>query len=98
MGSAVTFPASDNGHDVRLVGTHLDDAIIASCRASGLHPRLKRGIPQTVRPFFHTEIAEAMQGAEVIVLGVNSHGVRWAAQSIGPHLQPGQIVLMVTKG
>ena len=32
MGTALTFPPADNGHDVRLIGTHLDDAIIARCR------------------------------------------------------------------
>src|SRR5258708_1479180 len=98
MGYALTFPASDNGHDVRLVGTHLDDAIITSCRANRFHPRLKREIPETVRPFFHIEIAEAMNGAEVVVLGVNSNGVQWAAQAISPHLQSDQIILMFTKG
>ena len=32
MGTALTFPPADNGHDIRLIGTHLDDAIIARCR------------------------------------------------------------------
>src|SRR5205823_5892466 len=59
---------------------------------------LKREIPKTVRPFFHTEIVEAMHDAEVVVLGVNSNGVHWAAHAVGPHLQPSQIILMVTKG
>jgi len=98
MGTAVIFPAADNGHEIRLVGTHLDNEIIESCRTKRFHPRLKREIPPNVQPFFHTEIAGAMQGADVIVLGVNSRGVHWAAQAIGPHLQPGQIILMVTKG
>jgi glycerol-3-phosphate dehydrogenase (NAD(P)+) len=98
MGTAVTYPASDNGNQIRLVGTHLDDEIIASCRARRFHPRLQRDIAPNVTPYFHTEIAEAMQGADVIVLGVNSRGVHWAAQAIGPHLRPGQIILMVTKG
>jgi len=98
MGTALTFPAADNGHAVRLVGTHLDEQIISSCKASGVHPKLKRPIPQTVQPFFHTEIAEAMRGAEIVVLGVNSRGVHWAADVIAPHLQPEQIILMVTKG
>ena len=30
MGSALTFPAADNRNEVRLVGTHLDEAIIQS--------------------------------------------------------------------
>ncbi len=31
MGTAVAWPLADNGHDVRLVGTHLDAGIIRSC-------------------------------------------------------------------
>jgi glycerol-3-phosphate dehydrogenase (NAD(P)+) len=98
MGSALTFPASDNGHEVRLVGTHLDEEIIRSCQATRFHPRLRRPIPEGVKPYFHTQVGEALQGAEVVIIGVNSRGVHWAAEAIGPHLQPGQILLMVTKG
>ena len=34
MGSALAFPAAENGHEVRLVGTHLDRDIIDECRRS----------------------------------------------------------------
>lgn len=98
MGSALTFPVSDNGHEVRLAGTHLDGAIIESVKARNFHPTLRRDLNPGIRPYFHTEIGEAINGADIIVLGVNSRGVHWAAEAIGPHLQPGQIVLMVTKG
>lgn len=98
MGSALTFPASDNGHEVRLVGTHLDEEIIRSCQANRFHPRLRRPIPEGVTPYFHTQVGEALRGAEVVVIGVNSRGVHWVADAIGPHLQPGQTLLMVTKG
>lgn len=98
MGSALTFPAADNGHEVRLVGTHLDEAIIASITQNHFHPRLRRPLHSRVRAYPHTRIAEAMQGADVIGLGVNSQGVHWAAEAIGPHLQAGQSILMVTKG
>lgn len=98
MGTALTFPASDNGNTVRLVGTHLDKHIIDSIKADGTHPKLRRKIPENVVPYFHTEVAEAMQGADVIILGVNSQGVHWAIDTIGLHLEPGQIIHMVTKG
>ena len=39
MGSALAFPAVENGNEVRLVGTHLDREIIDECRASGKHPK-----------------------------------------------------------
>ena len=32
MGSALAFPARENGHEVRVVGTHLDRDIIEGCR------------------------------------------------------------------
>jgi glycerol-3-phosphate dehydrogenase (NAD(P)+) len=100
MGSALCFPLVDNGHDVRLIGTHLDEEIIKSIRIRGYHPRLKRPMPDVSEKFQvlqHTDMA-AIQGAQIVVLGVNSQGVHWVAEKIGPHLQAGQILLMVTKG
>ena len=35
MGSAMSFPARDNGHEVRLVGTPLDREIIEHARGLG---------------------------------------------------------------
>jgi len=98
MGTALTYPAADNGHEVQLVGTHLDEDIIESCRSQRYHPRLKRPIADGVHVFSHTEIAKSIPNADVIVAGINSRGVRWAADAISPHLQRGQIILMVTKG
>ena len=98
MGTALPFPASDNGHTVRLVGTHLDVDIIDQCQRDHYHPGLKRHIPQAVTSYQHTHVDEAMQGADVVIVGVNSRGVHWIADAIGPHLTPGQWLLMVTKG
>ena len=39
MGSALAFPARENGHEVRLVGTHLDRDIIDNCKKTGRHPK-----------------------------------------------------------
>ena len=98
MGSALTFPAADNQNEVRLVGTHLDEAIIESLRKDHFHPRLRRQLHQAVKVYSHTEIAEAIKDADVVGLGINSQGVHWAAEAIGPHLREGQIIIMVTKG
>lgn len=98
MGTATAWPLSDNGHQVRLVGTHLDGAIIKSCKERRFHPRLKRELPPNVRPYYVEEIAEALDGVEIIVSGVNSLGVHWIGRTIGPYLQPGQLIIAVTKG
>jgi glycerol-3-phosphate dehydrogenase (NAD(P)+) len=98
MGTATAWPLADNGHAVRLVGTHLDAEIIRSCKERRYHPRLKRELPQGVRPYSVEQVAEALAGADVIVSGVSSPGVHWIGRTIGPHLVPGQIIIAVTKG
>ncbi len=98
MGTAIAWPLSDNGHLVRLVGTHLDDEIIEACRQRRYHPALKRKIPAGVMPYFAADIAEALDGVDIIVSGVNSQGVHWIGKAISPYLRAGQLVLAVTKG
>jgi glycerol-3-phosphate dehydrogenase (NAD(P)+) len=98
MGSALTFPLSDNGHDIRLVGTHLDREIIDSIRATGVHPGLKRKLPESVHPYHVEEIEAAFDGVEIIVSGVNSFGVRWAGQRIATLLEPDMLVIAIAKG
>src|ERR671924_846106 len=88
MGSALSTPLADNGHDVRLVGTHLDREIIDSIRAGGVHPRLRRELPASVRPYQLEELQTAFADAEIVLSGVNSVGVRWAGEQIAPLLQP----------
>lgn len=98
MGTAVAWPLVDNGHDVRLVGTHLDAAIIRSCLDRGWHPKLKRQLPDGIMPYYAEELPKALEGADLIVSGVNSLGVRWIAHTLGPLLWPGATLIAVTKG
>lgn len=98
MGSAVSTPLTDNGHSVRLVGTHLDDEIIEELHESGVHPRLRVKLSERVTPYTYDRLAEATAGADLVVVGVNSLGVEWAAMMLGETLPPGVPVLMLTKG
>jgi len=98
MGSALTVPLADNGHDVRLVGTHLDRDIVDGIRADGVHQGLRRKLPESVAAHQLEEIEAAFDGAEIVVSGVNSFGVRWAGQRIAPLLQPGMLVIAIAKG
>jgi glycerol-3-phosphate dehydrogenase (NAD(P)+) len=45
MGTAFCTPLLDRGHQVRLVGTHLDREYIDALRASGVHPGLGHPLP-----------------------------------------------------
>ncbi len=98
MATALTFPLSDNGHDVRLVGTHLDEEVIESIQGSNTHPGLDRKVPESVKAFQLEDIEEAFEGATIVMSGVNSFGVRWAGKRLAPLLRPGQMVLSITKG
>lgn len=98
MGSALALPLVARGHEVRLVGTHLDDDIIRSLRATGEHPKLKLALPGEIRPFLSDELASALVGAEVVALGVNSRGVRWAIERLRPFAGARWPVFLITKG
>ena len=98
MGTAMCWPLADQGHQVRLVGTPLDEDIIRSIRQTRSHPRLERAVPEGVQAFPVDQLAQAVQGANLIIGGVSSFGVEWFAQAVGPLLQPEIPVLSVTKG
>ncbi len=98
MGSALSVPLADNGHDVRLVGTHLDRDIIEGVRTTGVHPGLKLKLPESVRPYQLESLDEALDGAEIVLSGVNSFGVSWAGQQLASRLKPGMLVIAIAKG
>jgi glycerol-3-phosphate dehydrogenase (NAD(P)+) len=98
MGSAFSTPLADNGHAVRLVGTHLDDEIIEELHESGIHPRLRVKLPVAVTPYSYDRLGEAIADADLVVVGVNSLGVEWASFILGQVLSPKTPLLMLTKG
>ena len=98
MGAGIAWPAADNHHEVRLVGTHLDEEIIQSIQQSRVHPKHKREVPQGVTAYRHTQLEQAMDGADLIVCGISSFGVDWFAENAGPFLEPEVPVLAITKG
>jgi glycerol-3-phosphate dehydrogenase (NAD(P)+) len=99
MGSGFSFPLADMGHTVHLVGTHLDRAWIEGIRKDGVHPKLKLKLHERVIPYTHDQLAGALQRRpELIVLGVNSLGVDWAIETLGPLLEDPPPIVMLTKG
>ncbi len=98
MGSALAFPLADRGHDVRLVGTHLDEAIIDRARQDGFHPKLGLALPAGVKPCSHRDLAAAAEGIDAIAFGVSSAGITWACDKIAPHVRPDTPLFMITKG
>ena len=98
MGSALAFPARENGNEVRLVGTHLDREIIDTCRKTDKHPKFERAFPEGVKYYQIEEVEEAIAGADMIIGGVSSFGVEWFGDVILPKIPSEIPVLTVTKG
>ena len=105
MGSALAFPARENGNTVRLVGTPLDREIIDECRRTNRHPKFAKHFPKGIPPFpegceFYQieEMMDAIDGADFVIGGVSSFGVDWFGEEVLPKLPPELPVLSVTKG
>ena len=98
MATALATPLTDNGHEVRLVGTHLDREIIDSIQASGIHPGLGLHVPDKVTAYQLEDAAQAFEGVDLVMSGVNSFGVEWAGQQLATLLRPGMHVIALAKG
>lgn len=98
MGSALAFPARENGNEVRLVGTHLDRDIIESCKKTNRHPKFNFDFPEGVKYFHIEDMKKAIDGADVIIGGVSSFGVEWFGDAVLPEIPDNIPVLTVTKG
>ncbi len=98
MGSAMSYPARDNGNLVRLVGTPLDREIIDEARKTGRHKTLKRQLPDGIEYYQIEELDKALAGADLLIGGVSSFGVDWFCESILPVIPENLPVLSITKG
>lgn len=99
MGSAMAFPAIDNGSKVRLVGTPLDRQIISHAKATGYHLTLKRNLPEQAVTYYQIEdLAQALAGADLVICGVSSFGFDWFIEEVIPHIPQTMPILSITKG
>ncbi len=98
MGSALAFPARENGNTVRLVGTPLDREIIDACKSTGKHLKFNVPFPEGVEYFQFEQWKEAIKGCDFIIGGVSSFGVDWFLENVLAELDPSVPVLSVTKG
>ncbi len=88
--------AQRRGHEVRLWGTWLDDALLEPCERGEAHPRLKRRL-EGIALYRSPRLEEALGGAELVVHAVNSDGAVPVLTKAGPSL-PDVPVLSVSKG
>ena len=97
LGAAFSFPVAENGNDVRLWGTWLDDEIVDQAR-KGDHPKLRCPLPASVRVFSHDEIGFALDGIDVLCIATSSDGFVPVLEYALPHVRDDTPIIVLTKG
>ena len=96
MGSAFTIPCVENGNDVTLIGTHLENDLIDKISKS-VHPTLKVALPKKLKIEKFDKI-EDYSDADLIVCAVSSLGVDWFINQISKIKNKKLNIILLTKG
>ena len=98
MGSAMATPLRTAGWDVRLWGTWLDDHLIDACDRGDVHPRTKVALAEGTRLFRSAELAQALDGADVVICAVASVGVPKVVEMALPGIAKAEALMLTSKG
>ena len=100
MGSAFTVPCVDNNNEVTLVGTHLENELIASIKKNKkFHPSLKSNLPSKLNIERFENLKSIIEkGIDVIVAGISSVGIKWFADEISKYYKKKLPIVLLTKG
>jgi len=100
MGSAFTVPCLDNGNEVMLVGTYLENELITSIKKNkNFHPSLKTNLPPKLNIERFENLKSIIEkGADVIVAAVSSVGIKWFAEEISKYYKKNLSIVLLTKG
>ena len=99
MGSAFSFPCSDNRHQVTIVGTYLENDFIDKINYTRKHPALESEVPKDVKFLRFDKFREEInKKIDLIVVAVISKGIEWASLEISKILKSSVPILILTKG
>ena len=100
MGSAFTVPCIDNKNEVILVGTYLENELVASIKKNkNYHPSLKTNLPSELNIERFENLKNIIEkGADVIVAAISSVGIKWFAEEISKYYKKQFPIVLLTKG
>ena len=100
MGSAFTVPCIDNKNEVILVGTYLENELVASIKKNkNYHPSLKTNLPSELSIERFENLKNIIEkGADVIVAAISSVGIKWFAEEISKYYKKKLPIVLLTKG
>lgn len=99
MGTAMAMPFCDRGWHVTIVGSPLDDEIIAEIKKTGRHGKLGITLPKSARSQNYLEWSTSLhEDIDLILIGVASAGIAWVISALRDNLKKPVPILMITKG
>ena len=99
MGTAFSFPCSENNHAISIIGTYLEDHFIDQVNLKQKHPILNCTIPKGVKFFKFDKLKEEIdKKVDLIVVAVVSKGIEWASNELSKVLEKKVPILILTKG
>ncbi|HAE62335.1 MAG TPA: glycerol-3-phosphate dehydrogenase [Eubacteriaceae bacterium] len=98
MGSALTTPLIENGHEVRLWGTELDGHIIDELRKGNDHPKHKYPLLKEAKLFKVDELEQAMEESKYVIMAITSDALGKIFERVVSYLTKDSVVATVSKG
>ena len=99
MGTAFSFPCSDNNHAVSIIGTHLENDFIDQINSKRRHPALNCDVPKGVKFSKFEKLGEEInKKVDLVVIAVISKGIEWASIELSKILKTNIPILILTKG
>ena len=99
MGTAFSFPCSDNNHVVSIIGTHLENNFIDQINSKKKHPALDCDVPKNVKFSKIEKLDEEInKKVDLIVVAVISKGIEWASIELSKVMKSKIPILILTKG
>ena len=100
MGSAFSIPCIDNGNEVNLIGTFLEDDLISIIKSNNnFHPSLNTNLPTKINIHNFSNIKDiSIKEIDIIVVAVSSVGIDWAADEISKFYKNQIPIILLTKG
>ena len=101
MGTAFAVPCYDNGHEVHVIGTHLEDKLIEKIRIDYIHPSLKTKLPKDINFNYYKDLNTIINSkVDLIVLGISSKGINWICDQFITIFKNKELpdLLILTKG
>lgn len=98
MGTALCKPLIESGWEVHLWGTWLDDHLLDAIEAGQPHPRIKVPAAPGIKTFRSDQLAQALEGADVVDIAVTSDGLPKVADMALDHITGLKALCLTSKG